>query len=371
MHIVRFFPIGNADTCLIELENGRRALFDFADMRNPDDQYDLRCDLEQELRTCLGDDKSIEVVAFTHLDTDHCRRAKEVFHLEHAKKYQGDDRIKIDTMWVPASAILEEGMKGQARTLRAEARHRFIEGKGIRVFGRPEKLDQFLRDRGIDPAKRRNLISDAGTLCPEFNLANDGVEFFVHSPFAEKCGDKVEYRNGSAIFMQGTFEVGSRTTKLILSADVPHEVIDDIVRITRYHGHDERLEWDINNIPHHCSYLSLSSEKGSEKTVPTERLQWLYEDQGQSGGLLVSTSKPIPTDDADNQPPHRQAANYYKQIASDIGGEWIVSMEHPSKNKPKPVVIEIGASGAMVRKVAAAGAAAVLTAAAPRAGVWG
>jgi hypothetical protein len=45
MHVVRFFPIGNADTCLIELSNGRRALFDFADMHNPDDKYDLRCDL--------------------------------------------------------------------------------------------------------------------------------------------------------------------------------------------------------------------------------------------------------------------------------------------------------------------------------------
>ena len=120
MHVVRFFPIGNADTCLIELENGRRALFDFADMRNPDDQYDLRCDLEKELRDCLDGAKSIDVVAFTHLDTDHCSRAKEVFHLEHAKKYQGGDRIKIETMWVPATAILEEGVKDQARTLRTE-----------------------------------------------------------------------------------------------------------------------------------------------------------------------------------------------------------------------------------------------------------
>ena len=51
-----FFPIGNADTCLIELSNGRRVLFDFADMRNADDQYDLRCDLEKELRDRMGDD---------------------------------------------------------------------------------------------------------------------------------------------------------------------------------------------------------------------------------------------------------------------------------------------------------------------------
>lgn len=79
MHIVRFFPIGNADTCLIELANGRRVLFDFADMHNPNDPDDKRCDLEKELRDILGDDKVIDVVAFTHLDRDHCHRAKEIF----------------------------------------------------------------------------------------------------------------------------------------------------------------------------------------------------------------------------------------------------------------------------------------------------
>jgi hypothetical protein len=31
VHTVRFFPIGNADSCLIELGNERRAMFDFAD----------------------------------------------------------------------------------------------------------------------------------------------------------------------------------------------------------------------------------------------------------------------------------------------------------------------------------------------------
>lgn len=366
MHIVRFFPIGNADTCLIELENGRRALFDFADMHDPDDQYDLRCNLEQELRDCLEEDDEIDVVAFTHLDTDHCARAKEVFHLKHAKKYQGEGRIRIRTMWVPAAAILEEGVKGEARTLRAEARHRFIEGKGIRVFSRPDQLDQFLIDRGIEPAKRRNLISDAGDLCPEFGIDADGVEFFVHSPFAEHCDEDIIVRNDSALFMQATFDVDGRRTKLILSADVDHEVIDDIVRVTRFHDNDERLEWDINNVPHHSSYLSLAADKGKDKTVPGDRLKWLYEDQGRDGGLLVSTSCPIPTDDT-TQPPHRQAAAYYEGVASGLGGEWIVTMEHPSKTKPKPLVIEIGGGGAQVRK-AAGGATTVVGSAAPRAG---
>jgi hypothetical protein len=366
VHTVRFFPIGNADSCLIELENGRRALFDFADMRDSNSANEKRCDLEKELRDCLGDDKEIDVVAFTHLDTDHCKHAKEVFHLDHAQKYQGDDRIKIKTMWVPASAILEEGVKGQARTLRAEARHRFLEGKGIRVFSRPEALDEFLRERDIDPAKRRNLITDAGTLCPEFNREHDGVEFFAHSPFAEHCDDEIIIRNDSALFVQATFQASDRQTKLILSADVAYETLDDIVRITRYYKNDHRLEWDIINVPHHSSYKSLGPEKGDDETTPTDNLKWLYEEQGQAGGILVSTSDPIPSDDT-TQPPHRQTAAYYNRVAKELSGQFVVTMSHPSDAKPKPLILEISDKGYTVRKLAG-GAAAVISSAAPRAG---
>ncbi len=366
MHTVRFFPIGNADTCLIELKNGRRALFDFADMREGGNADDKRCDLEKELRDCLNGDKEIDVVAFTHLDTDHCKRAKEVFHLNYAAKYQGGDRIKIKTMWVPASAVLEEGVTGQARTLRAEARHRFLEGKGIRVFSRPDALDDFLTKRNIDPATRRNLITDAGTLCPEFNLEHDGVEFFAHSPFAEHCDDEVIIRNDSALFVQATFEAAGRKTRLILSADVGYETIDDIVRITRYYGNDHRLEWDIINVPHHSSYNSLGPDKGTEETVPTENLKWLYETQGRVGGLLVSTSDPIPGEDT-IQPPHRQTAAYYKRVAKQLGGQFMVTMAHPTESKPKPLVLEVGSQGYSVRKLAG-GTAAIISSAAPRAG---
>lgn len=363
---VTFFPIGNADTCLIELDNDRRILFDFADMRNADDPDDKRCDLEKELRDRMGDDKEIDIVAFTHLDTDHCNRAKEVFWLEHAEKYQDDERIKIKTMWVPATAILEEGVTGQARTLRAEARHRFIEGSGIRVFGYPDALDDFLKERNIEPAKRRNLISDAGTLCPEFNLDADSVEFFVLSPFAEQCEDETVLRNDTALFMQAKFEVEGTQTKLILSADVGYEVIDDIVRVTRDHGNDERLEWDINNVPHHSSYTSLAEDKGDDETEPGERLKWLYEDQGQDGGIMVSTSCPIPAKDT-KQPPHRQAANYYKRVSKDLGGNYIVTMSNPTEAKPTPLTIEIGKSGHKVVK-SAGGSAAIIGTASPRAG---
>jgi len=368
MHTITFFPIGNADSCLIELENGRRVVFDFADMRNRADPKDTRVDLEAELRKRLGKDKQVEVVAFSHLDQDHIKRATEVFHLDHAAKYQGGDRIRIDTLWVPAAAILEEGAEDETRIIRQEARYRLKEGKGIRVFSRPEALDAWLTGQGIDPRSRRNLISDAGTLSPEFSLGADGVEFFVHSPFAERCPDgKIVVRNNAALFMQATFEVSGIKTRLILSADVKHDVIEDIVRVTRYHGHDERLLWDINNIPHHCSYLSLAEEKGREVTEPSDSLRWLYETQARHGALVVSTSDPIPSIDT-VQPPHRQAAAYYRRAIKPRSGSFVVTMEHPGAADPKPVEIEIKHNGFMLRKAGLLVGGALAGAAAPRAG---
>jgi hypothetical protein len=82
----------------------------------------------------------------------------------------------------------------------------------------------------------------------------------------------------------------------------------------------------------------------------------------------VSTSNVIPTDDSNDQPPHRQAANYYKEQAQAQGGEYVVTMEHPEPSAPEPLVIEIGGSKAKRKKEYAGGIAAAVTTRAPRAG---
>ena len=370
MHTVTFYPLGNADSIKVDLANGRSLLFDYANTGDPEDKDDLRIDLAAQLRTELSkaQRKSFDVVAFTHLDDDHVTGAPDFFHLEHASKYQGEGRIEIEELWVPAAAITETGLTGDKRVIQSEARYRLVKGKGVRVFSRPELLEKWLNRKELTVADRKDLFTDAGEIIPGFTRAIDSLEIFVHSPFAMRSDDgEIVDRNSDALVVQVTFECSGEETKLILASDVDHEVIDDIVRVTRRNENDQRLEWHLVKIPHHSSYLSLGPEKGNWKTKPTNQFKWLYETQGSLLGRLISTSSPIPTEDT-QQPPHRQAANYYREVASGKSGEFLVTMEYPKSNEPKPLVVEIGQRGAIVRKIITSGAAIVTSHGSPRVG---
>lgn len=371
MHQITFFPLGNADCCRIDLENGKRLLFDYANMRDPDDSDDKRIDLPTELRRDLeaAQRKDYDVVAITHLDADHYCGASEFFYLEHANKYQADSRIRIKELWVPAAVITEKGHTGEAAVIQEEARHRLRAGKGIRVFSRPERLREWLEAQGIRLEDRRDLLTDAGKLIPGFTRETDGLEFFVHSPFAVRQNEnEVEDRNLDAVVVQATFVVSGAETRALLTSDVSYEVLADVVSTTRRMKNDARLEWDILKLSHHCSYTALGPEKGEQETEPVDEVKWLFETQGHTGAIIISTSKPIPGDGSDDQPPHRQAAAYYKRIMREKGGEFKVTMEHPKTSAPKPLVIKIEAGGAAVEKRIASGVTAILSNPAPRAG---
>lgn len=349
-----FYPVGNADTFVIDLAGGEKLIFDYADRRNREDKTDKRCDLPAELRKDLGKRTDYDVAVFTHLDQDHCDGVTDFFYLEHDKKFQGkvdgEDRIKMKEMWVPAAVLTEKLEEDESKVIQKEARHRLRNKAGILVFSRPDALKAWLEKEGIKFDEVKHLIVDAGRTVPAFTQAEHGVEFWVHSPHATRQNkDEVVIRNDHALVLLAAFKVGDVETKAQLFADINHDIIADIVRVTRRHKNDARLEWHVFKIAHHCSYLSLGPEKGKTKTEPVSEVAWLFEEQGQTGGLVISTSCPIPSNDDSDQPPHRQAANYCKGVADELDGEFRVTMEHPDAKSPKPLVVEITENGAAVQ----------------------
>lgn len=372
MHKATFFPLGNADTCLLDLECGKKLLFDFAHWKDAEDENDLRIDLAKTLHRDLEEAgrHRLDVVAFTHVDDDHIHGATDFFYLEHAQKYQNQDRIKISELWVPAAVIVEEGLKDEAAVIRAEARHRLKNGSGIRVFSLPDTLKDWLESKGLTLDSRRHLITDAGRTVPGFTKHRQGVEFFVHSPFAKAADNgSLVQRNEASLVFQASFLAEGKETSLLLSADTTHDIWEDIVDITRYKGREARLAWDVFKLPHHCSYKSLSPDKGKNKTRPVKNVKWLL-DQGEDGALIISSSDLISSEDQ-KQPPHFQAAACYKDTAEKIDGEFVVTMAHPEKRAPDKLVIEIGGNGATLKKTIIAGGSSAVSRQAPRAGDHG
>jgi hypothetical protein len=75
----------------------------------------------------------------------------------------------------------------------------------------------------------------------------------------------------------------------------------------------------------------------------------------------------IPDEDT-TQPPHVQAARYYKSVVAAKKGQFKVTMEHPSSNNPEPIVISIGSDGYKLVKAVAAPFVIASQQTAPRAG---
>jgi hypothetical protein len=215
--------------------------------------------------------------------------------------------------------------------------------------------------------------SIAGQLVPTFNLGQDGVEFFVHSPFGSRLNEtEVIDRNIDSIVVQATFNVAGKSTKVILASDINHEALAEIVKITKFHGRDERLEWDVLKLAHHCSYIGIGSDRGNEMTQPTPETKWFYEEMGLSRAIVISPSWPIPEkgSEADKsvQPPHRQAHAYHQAHSRNRTGKLKLTMEHPSTRAPERLVIEIDGTKARVIETFSGGASVLTSGPAPRAG---
>jgi hypothetical protein len=83
--------------------------------------------------------------------------------------------------------------------------------------------------------------------------------------------------------------------------------------------------------------------------------------------VMVATSWEIPSGDTD-QPPHVQTYRRYKETADALDAELVVTMENPSKSKPKRTIVEVDGNGVTLTKEAISAAIAITSSKSPRMG---
>jgi hypothetical protein len=202
-------------------------------------------------------------------------------------------------------------------------------------------------------------------------VTKDGVEFFCHSPFIKHCDEGDIIRNSAALIFNIRFRSDHSHYDYLHIGDAAWEDIEDIVNTTRYHKNDDRLEWNLYNIPHHCSYLALSDDKGTLETEPKPLVKDLLL-QGRNEAYIISSSKPIPDlkeSYLEIQPPHIQARKTYERYLKEVDGrKFVVTMEEPNAKKPEPLIFEVTTAGITWQRSLSIGASAILTSRPLRAG---
>ena len=327
------YPLGNAQTMQLELGNGKRMLFDYADMKpNNAETSDKRCSLPNEF---YGVTK-FDVVMFTHAHEDHIKGASEYFNMEYL--YTEDEGVTIGELRLSAAFVAGSNYSCEdARVIRQEARARLKAGKAIKIFGYSEELSKWLEDSNISVDSVQHLMFYAGQ-----NITHelgDEISFFLHAPFSDDCDD-VQDKNDPSIVLQMRLHNDDKETNILVTGDVPCDVLDEIVSRTKEKNNEKYLRWDFYDIPHHCSNTGLcnNSDEGVE---PTDDVKWLLQ-QSEVNAYVVASCNALA--ETDSPPPSQEAADAYKR-SINLDVTFRITMEWPNLSAPEPMAFTIDSKG--------------------------
>ena len=112
-HIIKFYPVGNADCTLIKLDNGKtiiidcQILADLTDGHGKQVMFDTKADLLKELKKDVLGHPFVDLFISTHPHDDHCTGFSGNFYHGDVADYDEDknkDEIIIEELWITPRA---------------------------------------------------------------------------------------------------------------------------------------------------------------------------------------------------------------------------------------------------------------------------
>jgi len=364
--VVTFFPVGenNGGMVLLRLNDSRETTVLVYTCIGEDPIAD-HCDVGQELRDRLPTDAEgrpyVDAFILTHRHEDHLRGIQQSFHLGVLTDYpdpkDGEDgKIVIRELWgsyhfwKTASKTYE--LCDNAKAFNKEMKRRvnlFKEAGGIQEEGERAivvGVDPDGQCEGLDEITYD--IDDVFTQVNSCDLSGK-LSGLVLGPLYQQDEEDDECfkdKNRQSIVLQLTVDQGSYEHKLLVGADAECLVWETLW--DKYGNETEKIEYDVLQAPHHCSWHSLSYDSQSKDDNPQVK-----EDaksalsQAKEGACIVSQSKPIKNNDSD--PPSKAAKEEYLTIVSE--DRFFCTDEYPKEDKPEPLEFNLTGSGPQERGV--------------------
>lgn len=364
---IAFFPVGNGDMTLIELESGARLLIDINIRETANDPDDHTPDVARKLRDRLTRDADgrlyVDVLLLSHPDEDHCRGLRKHFHLGPPEEWsRADDKIFVREIWSSPMVFRRASSKitlcEDARAFNSEARRRVRRFEAVgQAVGDGDRILILGRDENGKTDGLGDILVKEGETFSRVNGRTDTTmttRLLAPAPKAEDEEEEEQYaKNHSSTILRFQLVGGGSPDRCRLLTGGDAEVAIWERLWSRYAKEPEYLSYDLLQAPHHCSWRCLShdswSDLGEEAEVSGPARSALG--QGRPGAVIVSSSKPVTGDDSD--PPCVRAKREYEAILKEVdGNEFRCVGEHPSPEKPDVLEYQVGPHG-VSRKVAA------------------
>lgn len=377
-HLIKFYPVENADCTLIKLNNGITIIVDcqLFDSLNDEDGNQIRYDVKKDLLKELGKDSNgypyVDLFVSTHPHDDHCKGFEGNFYHGNPDDYdskKNENEIIIGELWVTPRGIGNE-LADSAETIRQEAkRRRKLYDDNMKLTG---DYGNHLRIIGYN--KQTTFDERYGYVPGTLVTAIDGhemawLEMFIHAPFKEDVDKSKEddNKNATSIVVQYSFKSkcddGEVKTvcKLIMGGDAEHEIWQHIIDNNK---DDENLTWNIFMAPHHCSWSFFNDPEKKDEVKPSA--ETIMQKQIGFNSCIIASSKEI-LDNGKN-PPCYQARTEYKNRLKNKDNFFNTATDHVKGMVPQPIVFKIDKHGkTKIYQIVTVGES-VVTRPAPRAG---
>ncbi|XVV00775.1 hypothetical protein ACQPW3_25520 [Actinosynnema sp. CA-248983] len=345
-----FWPVGSGDSTTIIVSDEVVLQIDLRDMAKADSDDTPEAPVVDRLVEALpaGEDGKpyLSVFALTHADKDHCLGFKDLL-----------DRVQIGELWATPRLWREyeeakdEELCADAKAFQEEAERRVkavkkaiadgkepASGDRVVVFGYDTDHDKHAYDEL--PEKYKSGPGKSITMLDGHECA-DRFEAFIHAPFADDCAAA---RNETSLAMQVTLTApGGQRGRMLLLGDLAHDTIMKIVNFSEEKQREQYLEWDLLLAPHHCSKKVMFVPDADGVDERQDDVLDAFKRHAGESPVIVSSSQVIPdTDKPSANPPHRKAADLYREMADDF----VCTMSWPDEVAPVPVVFAVDAEGA-------------------------
>lgn len=335
-----FWPVGNGDSTTVRIAETTYLQVDLRHMEKSEDHDDPAWPIIDELikiLPTLNGKPYLSTFALTHPDQDHCQGFQELKR-----------RVVISELWMSPRTFREhrerEDLCDDAEAFHNEAQRRVkatIAAKGdpgrgnrIRIIG----YDTLLQEEDFAGFPKEFLSVPGHSI-----TVVDGSDYrgqfraFVHAPFKD---DSYGDRNDCSLALQVTLVNGNAAGQALMMGDLSYPIIRRIFSASDR----STLTWNVLLAPHHCSksVMYWQDEGQDEETLKAD----IVRDMGNaslSPGYIVSSSEPVPArNEPNDNPPHAKAKIQYLRIRPN---EFFCTHEHPSRDKPEPIVFEVGSNG--------------------------